>query len=244
MCPLLLTAIGLVTVTCFFWAPSFEVGAYSRDLYNLCGLTRCVSAQDAATLKARKGPIKKHGTSKEEIKSASYTRNCFDLSSPCPHHVEGVGILGDGGKWVCGMDAKQEKCVVYSFGIDDKSSFEAALLEPNLKERAHFFPWALGGRNARQNTNEAADKPLSPFSSTMPRSGSCRSSYTRRTTMANPRLVGRARGGRSEIVLDRIKHGVHELQRRREAKTCRVLVYEYPWEYSLVYEVADGADAY
>ncbi|KAH8994780.1 hypothetical protein EDB83DRAFT_2477182 [Lactarius deliciosus] len=27
------------------------------------------------------------------------------------------------------MDAKQEKCVIYSFGVNDKSSFEAALLE-------------------------------------------------------------------------------------------------------------------
>ncbi len=59
-------------------------------------------------------------------------------------------MLGDGGKWVCGMEriAKQEKCVIYSFGasnlasslaarglivgcagINGESSFEAALLE-------------------------------------------------------------------------------------------------------------------
>ncbi|KAH9028771.1 hypothetical protein EDB85DRAFT_2291130 [Lactarius pseudohatsudake] len=62
--------------------------------------------------------------------SASYTIwDFYVLSFPCPHHVEGIGILGDGSKWVCGMDAKQEKCVIYSFGINDKSSFEAALLE-------------------------------------------------------------------------------------------------------------------
>ncbi|KAH9169067.1 hypothetical protein EDB89DRAFT_2073372 [Lactarius sanguifluus] len=99
-----------------------------------------------------------------------------------------VGILGDGGKWVCGMDAKQEKCVVYSFGIDDKS-FEAALLEringeslfestllkrgpgcevwgydytvnswgpkitddPELRDRAHFKPFALGGTNNHED---------------------------------------------------------------------------------------------
>jgi hypothetical protein len=36
----------------------------------------------------------------------------------CPHQVERIGTLGDGGKWVCGMDrvAKQDKCVIYSFG--------------------------------------------------------------------------------------------------------------------------------
>ncbi|KAH8983435.1 hypothetical protein EDB92DRAFT_2037872 [Lactarius akahatsu] len=76
---------------------------------------------------------------------------------------------------VCGMEriAEQEKRVVYSFGINGESLFEAALLEcvpgreawgyelpwtacfgpeidntPNLKERAHFFPWALAGRSA------------------------------------------------------------------------------------------------
>ncbi|KAH9083303.1 hypothetical protein EDB83DRAFT_2328223 [Lactarius deliciosus] len=67
------------------------------------------------------------------------------------------------------MDAKLRHLLVTCAGINDKSSFEAALLErapgceltcaqfgpeiekiPNLKECAHFFPWALGGRNARQ----------------------------------------------------------------------------------------------
>ncbi|KAH9176370.1 hypothetical protein EDB89DRAFT_1846395, partial [Lactarius sanguifluus] len=48
----------------------------------------------------------------------------FIPSFQCPHHVERIGVLGDGGKWVCGMEriAKQEKYVIYS-------SFEAALLE-------------------------------------------------------------------------------------------------------------------
>ncbi len=37
----------------------------------------------------------------------------------CPHRVERIGTLGDGGKWTCGVDrvAKQEKCVIYSFGL-------------------------------------------------------------------------------------------------------------------------------
>jgi len=79
--------------------------------------------------------------------------------------------LGDGGKWVCGLDrvAKQDKCVIYSFGINGESSFEQSLLQrvpgcevwgydfsvkgwgpeikddPELAPRAHFQPWALGG---------------------------------------------------------------------------------------------------
>jgi len=91
----------------------------------------------------------------------------------CPHRVERVGTLGDGGKWVCGVDriVKQHKCVIYSFGINHESSFEADLLrrapgceawgydysvdswgpevndDPELAPRAHFQPWALGGSN-------------------------------------------------------------------------------------------------
>ena len=36
----------------------------------------------------------------------------------CPHELERVGELGDGGKWVCGLSQLQEKedCVVYSVG--------------------------------------------------------------------------------------------------------------------------------
>jgi hypothetical protein len=36
----------------------------------------------------------------------------------CPHHLERVGVIGDGGKWACGVArvAKQDKCVIYSFG--------------------------------------------------------------------------------------------------------------------------------
>jgi hypothetical protein len=36
----------------------------------------------------------------------------------CPHELERVGDLGDGGKWVCGISQLQEKedCVVYSIG--------------------------------------------------------------------------------------------------------------------------------
>lgn len=36
----------------------------------------------------------------------------------CPHKVKRVGTLGDGGKWVCGLEkvAEQRKCVIYSVG--------------------------------------------------------------------------------------------------------------------------------
>lgn len=36
----------------------------------------------------------------------------------CPHEVERIGALGDGGKWVCGLSRLEDKpdCVIYSFG--------------------------------------------------------------------------------------------------------------------------------
>ncbi|KZT54623.1 hypothetical protein CALCODRAFT_485371 [Calocera cornea HHB12733] len=98
----------------------------------------------------------------------------FLPSFDCQHYVERIGRLGDGGKWICGMDviAAKENPVVYSFGVSDDSSFEAALLErapraqvygydysvnswgpqiennAELKSRAHFHKWAVGGKDA------------------------------------------------------------------------------------------------
>ena len=73
----------------------------------------------------------------------------FTAAFNCPHEVERLGALGDGGKWVCGLSrvAKKPDCVVYSFGeyvlnfvgltcfiykrltgINLESSFEAEIL--------------------------------------------------------------------------------------------------------------------
>ena len=44
----------------------------------------------------------------------------FLPSFKCPHRVERVGVMGDGGKWVCGLEriAPKKECVMYSFGAD------------------------------------------------------------------------------------------------------------------------------
>jgi len=49
----------------------------------------------------------------------------------CPGRVERIELMGDGGKWLCGLErvAKQDKCVIYSFGVNHESSFEADLLK-------------------------------------------------------------------------------------------------------------------
>ncbi|KAF1946429.1 hypothetical protein EJ02DRAFT_233253 [Clathrospora elynae] len=75
----------------------------------------------------------------------------FPATWTCPHDIQRVGRLGDGGKWVCGMNIyeglpaptamqenveireapikAQEGLVIYSFGINAESSFEAEMLE-------------------------------------------------------------------------------------------------------------------
>jgi hypothetical protein len=49
----------------------------------------------------------------------STTGDFFIPAFQCPHLIERIGTLGDGGKWVCGMDRveRQKKCVIYSFGM-------------------------------------------------------------------------------------------------------------------------------
>ncbi|KAJ7058195.1 methyltransferase domain-containing protein [Mycena amicta] len=89
----------------------------------------------------------------------------------CPHEIQRLGALGDGGKWVCGASRVEKKrdCVVYSVGINYESSFEAELLNntehcqiwgydftvnafgpqipPSAASRTHFHPFGLAGKD-------------------------------------------------------------------------------------------------
>ncbi|KAG8623652.1 hypothetical protein KVT40_008628 [Elsinoe batatas] len=74
-----------------------------------------------------------------------YPYNVWDFVRPsfnCPFEVERVGTLGDGGKWVCGMSQYEThspgpsratnmavELVVYSFGVNDDSGFEARVMD-------------------------------------------------------------------------------------------------------------------
>ena len=73
----------------------------------------------------------------------------FPPAFNCPHELERIGNLGDGGKWTCGLSrvAQKPDCIVYSFGacrlssrprntltpssagMDWESAWEASLLE-------------------------------------------------------------------------------------------------------------------
>lgn len=90
-------------------------------------------------LDQRQEMIKKYGPSPSQVVMfppdqepwPAYT--VWDFFPPvynCPHEQERIGALGDGGKWVCGLSRIAEKpdCIIYSFGVDWDSTFEAEIL--------------------------------------------------------------------------------------------------------------------
>ncbi|EKD21436.1 hypothetical protein MBM_00549 [Drepanopeziza brunnea f. sp. 'multigermtubi' MB_m1] len=80
----------------------------------------------------------------EDFGKTPYTLwDFFPASWTCPHDIQRIGRLGDGGKWVCGMSIYESKprpavsnthllawpdTVIYSFGVNDESTFEAEML--------------------------------------------------------------------------------------------------------------------
>ncbi|KAF8939589.1 methyltransferase domain-containing protein [Dissophora ornata] len=93
----------------------------------------------------------------------------FPASFLCPHDIQRVGPLSDGGKWICGMSLYEEqpraKCVIYSFGVNYETRFEGEMLDRTDCEifaydasvaamgpeaqgpRAHFKPYFIGKEN-------------------------------------------------------------------------------------------------
>ncbi|KAJ7175784.1 methyltransferase domain-containing protein [Mycena filopes] len=104
----------------------------------------------------------------------------FPAAYNCPHEIQRLGALGDGGKWVCGISRVETKpnCIVYSFGINYESSFEAEILAntdeceiwgydfsvnsfgPQIPRsqahRTHFRPYGLAGtdKHGPDDTNK------------------------------------------------------------------------------------------
>jgi hypothetical protein len=102
----------------------------------------------------------------------------FPATWTCPHDFQRVGRLGDGGKWVCGMslyeslpapsfpsidvvesretlttDADQG-LVIYSFGINGESSFEAEMLERVPSARIWGYDFSVEGWGVQIPTSQ------------------------------------------------------------------------------------------
>lgn len=141
------------------------------------------------TLKERAGLIERYGPTASQIEMfpenkspwPAYTIwDYFPASFNCPHEVRRIGVLGDGGKWVCGLSRVVEKkdCVIYSVGINYESSFEADLLRetkyckvwgydfsvkgfakqipPSELHRTEFHPYGLAGFDRAASDTEPA----------------------------------------------------------------------------------------
>ncbi|KAF7302816.1 Methyltranfer-dom domain-containing protein [Mycena kentingensis (nom. inval.)] len=77
---------------------------------------------------------------------APYT--LWDLVVPafsCPFPVYRVGTMGDGGKFVCGLERaiSQKTCVVYSMGVERQSSFEQEILHKGEHCEVHGFDFSV-----------------------------------------------------------------------------------------------------
>jgi hypothetical protein len=132
-------------------------------------------------------------TDQEKYKLWPYTVWDFTPATySCPHEVDRVGRLGDGGKWVCGMSKyvnypKDRQCVIYSFGVRDESSFENDMLSrtncsvwaydfsvvdfgeqllPANRGRAHFVQAGIAGK-----TDKSRDPPFYSISELMKMNG-------------------------------------------------------------------------
>ncbi|QRV75938.1 methyltransferase domain protein [Ceratobasidium sp. AG-Ba] len=131
-----------------------------------------------AMVQSRHALIRKYGPTPEKLeafpKVGSWAKymlwDFFPASYNCPYETERVGVLGDGGKWVCGLSRLVDKpnCVVYSAGISTESSFEAELVKRtkcevfgfdfsvqkfgpevenygSIRQRTHFYPYGISG---------------------------------------------------------------------------------------------------
>ncbi|KAK1987540.1 methyltransferase domain-containing protein [Colletotrichum cereale] len=113
-------------------------------------------------------------------------------SFSCPHEMERIGRMGDGGKWVCGMSRyvnfpTNRECIIYSFGVHDESSFENEMLsrtkcrvwaydfsvvdfgeqlEPGNRDRAKFLQAGIAGK-----TNTTKTPPFYSISDLMDMNG-------------------------------------------------------------------------
>ncbi|CAE6433653.1 hypothetical protein ACGC1H_001492 [Rhizoctonia solani] len=109
----------------------------------------------------------------DEASYKTYTLwDFFPAAFNCPYETSRLGVMGDGGKWVCGLSRLISKpnCVVYSAGINVESSFEADIIRrtkcevfgfdysvekfgpeienfASLRAKTHFYKYAISGKD-------------------------------------------------------------------------------------------------
>ncbi|KAG7085881.1 hypothetical protein E1B28_003415 [Marasmius oreades] len=178
--------------------PQFKRLSFPYDL-ELPGRLERAETIYKKLLDDRRGLIKKFGPTPADVQMfpadkdpwPAYTVwDFFPAAYNCPHDIQRLGALGDGGKWVCGITRIENKqdCVVYSFGINHESSFEAEILAntnhceiwgydftvhsfgPQItksqEHRTHFYPYKLGGSNKPAVGDEPAMFTLSSLMKT------------------------------------------------------------------------------
>jgi hypothetical protein len=87
-------------------------------------------------LKDRQRLIKKRGPAIDQVKTFPHNGQFYTMwdffipAFSCPFPVTRTGQLGDGGKFVCGLDRviRRSDCIIYSLGVEGDSSFEAEIL--------------------------------------------------------------------------------------------------------------------
>jgi len=126
-------------------------------------------------LKDRQRLIKKWGPTIDQVQTFPHNGKFYTMwdffipAFSCPFPVSRTGQLGDGGKFVCGLDRiiKRPNCIIYSLGVEGDSSFEAAILHrssscifygydysvskwgpeisnsPSWAPRVNFKPWKI-----------------------------------------------------------------------------------------------------
>lgn len=182
--------VALVLTTTFFLLSPYEsplstdsYAAYIRDSTLPARLERAERVYQKV-IAGRKNLIHRYGTSSRDIVMfppdkdpwPAYTVwSFFPPSFDCPHELERIGALGDGGKWACGISRLEHKpdCIIYTFGMNYETTLEAELLDrtrhcqvwgydyrsnsfgshikPNY--RTHFFSWGLANFDSHEPHN-------------------------------------------------------------------------------------------
>lgn len=118
-------------------------------------------------LKGRQGLIKKWGPTIEQVQTFPkngqfYTMWDFFIPAfSCPFPVTRTGQLGDGGKFVCGLDRviKRPNCLIYSLGVEGDSSFEAEILRRSSTCQIHGFDYSVSKVNEFPNSSVISAHP-------------------------------------------------------------------------------------